>query len=583
MTSPPDAQTTETPPRLDPSSAPPSSSDTRDPAADTRDPSNDANEPATGAQARTRDIDHARGIDQMPSLLRSWRWWLAPALAAFALALLFADPFAGDWDAVDYTVLALRGEPSTMLFGRILFIFTNHFAYGIAHATFGLEPERAYQLFKYMVVCETPLVIVALWTLARDLTRDARAATVAAVTLAVCPFFIIYGGQAMTEIPSLLLLCCALVVHLRGVRRRSVALVLLGASLLGACNNVREVASLYGVWLVVAPFASGWRFDRRSLFVTALACVAFFAFAFAPFLYFYVGDVGGYRAGWHGWVESMRAEEGVHPVSLRNFAPLFLFFFVAAPLALLSLPAAARAEWRARRFSPLLALACVGFFANLMLVTHYSTVINGRYLLTGLPGVLPLAADYLVRREARRAHDLRRGFRRAAYASVVVALTLGAIFYTGSRTTLRHHGITKEYRARLALLPDDAVVIAGGQTVSVNYYRALGVGRWDVIGTGGGFPTAPLADVIENYLRAGRRVFLDTDSRLWFNDTWRGAETRAVAALRERFRFRRVSDTVYEIRPAGDDTARDEPDFERLLRKRPPLLQRIGDWLKAQS
>lgn len=576
MTTPPDAKTTETsPPRPDASSASLSSSDTRDPAHDARDPSNDAVDHATGSRARDSEAT--------PSLLHSWRWWLAPAIGAFALAFIFADPFAGDWDAIDYTVLALRGEPSTMLFGRILFIFTNHFAYRIAHALFGLQPEHAYLLFKYMVVCETPLVVVALWALARDLTRDARAATVAAVTLAVCPFFLIYGGQAMTEIPSLLLLCSALVIHLRGLRRRSVGLVILGASLLGACNNVREVASLYGVWLVVAPFVSGWKFERRTLFITALACVAFFACAFAPFLYFYLGDVGGYRAGWYGWVESMRSEEGVHPVSLRNFAPLFLFFFVAAPLALVALPAAARAEWRARGFSALLALACVGVFANLMLVTHYSTVINGRYLLTGLPGVLPLAADYLVRREAQRVGNLRRGFRRAVYTSALAALFLGAIFYVGSRETLRQHGITKEYRARLAPLPDDAVVLAGGQTVSVNYYRALGVGRWEVIGTGGGFPTAPLAGVIENYLRAGRRVFLDTDSRLWFNDTWRGAETRAVAGLRERFRFRRVSDTVYEIRPPDDETARDEPDFERLLRKRPPLLQRIGDWLKAQS
>jgi hypothetical protein len=572
MTTPADAKTTESPTPPDASPAPLSSSDRRASASDAPDPA-----------VRARELaPDARDDDQMSPLLRSWRWWLAPALAAFALALLFADPFAGDWDAVDYTVLALRGEPSTMLFGRALFIFTNHFAYQVAHAAFGLAPEHAYLLFKYMVVCETPLVVVALWALARDLTRDARAATVAALTLAVCPFFVIYGGQAMTEIPSLLLLCCALLVHLRGLRRRSTSLVLLGAAMLGACNNVREVASLYGVWLVVAPFALGLKLDRRTLFVTALACAAFFACAFAPFLYFYLGDVGGYRAGWHGWVESMRSEEGVHPVSVQNFAPLFLFFFVAAPLALIALPAAARAEWRARRFSPSLALACVGVFANLMLVTHYSTVINGRYLLTGLPGVLPLAADYLVRREARRAHDLRRGFRRAASASVVAALLLGAIFYAGSRPTLRLHGITKEYRARLALLPDDAVVMAGGQTVSVSYYRALGVGHWDVIGTGGGFPTAPLAEVIDDYLRGGRRVFLDTDSRLWFNDHWRGAETRAVAALRTRFRFRRVSDTVYEIRPADDETARDEPDFERLLRKRPPLLQRIGDWLKAQ-
>ncbi|MFL6228181.1 MAG: glycosyltransferase family 39 protein, partial [Pyrinomonadaceae bacterium] len=325
------------------------------------------------------------------SLLGAWRWWLPIAIVSLALALLFADPFAGDWDALDYTVLAIRGEPSTMLFGRMLFIFTNHFAYKLAHAVFGLRPEHAYLLFKYMVVCEAPLAVVALWTLARDLTDSARAATVAALMLALSPFYVLYSGQAMTEIPSLLLLSVALTIHLRGLRRRSTTLVLVGAALLGTGNNVREVAALYGVWLLVGAYACGWRFRPRDLFVTALACTVFFVCAFAPFLSYYLGDIHNYRAGWYGWVDSMRSEESVHPVRLKNFAPLFFFFFVAAPLALATLPFAAFKEWRSRGFSPLLALALVGVFANLMLVTHYSTIINGRYLLTGLPGVTPLA------------------------------------------------------------------------------------------------------------------------------------------------------------------------------------------------
>lgn len=524
------------------------------------------------------DADHASR-----SLRKTWRWWLPVALLSLALAVIFADPFAGDWDALDYTVLAVKGEPSTMLFGRMLFIFTNHLAYKFAHALFGLRVEHAYLLFKYMVVCESPLAIIALWTLARDLTNSVRAATIAALLLALSPFYILYSGQAMTEIPSLLLLSVALTIHLRGLRRRSAWLVILGAALLGAGNNVREVAALYGVWLVAAPFACGWKLTRRDLFIIAASCVVFFVCAFAPFAYYYFGDIDNYHAGWQGWVESMRSEESVHPVRLRNFAPLFFFFFVAAPLALIALPVAAFREWRARRFSPLLVLACVGVFANLMLVTHYSTIINGRYLLTGLPGVLPLTAAFLVRREAQRAKQVRRGFLIVVCGVSLVALIFGAVFFTGSWQTIKSHGITKEYRARLAQLPDDAVVMAGGQTVSVNYYRGIGLGSWDVIGTGGGFPGVRLGEVIDEHLRAGRRVFLDTDPRLWFNDAWRGGETQALVAVAPRFHFRRVSDTIYEIRPINDESAQDDPNLQRLLYKPPTAIQKLGGKFKEQN
>lgn len=466
-----------------------------------------------------------------------------------------------------------------MLFGRMLFIYANHLAYQLARALFDLRPEHAYLLFKYMVVVESPLAVAACWTLARDLTKSVRAATVAALLLACAPFFVIYSGQAMTEIPSVLLLCVALVLHLRGLRARNVWLVLAGAALLGTGNNIREVAALYGIWIVVGPLACGWKIDRRNLAITAAACVVFFVCAFAPFLYFYFGDVGGYQAGWHGWVESMRSEESVHPVALKNFVPLFLFFFVGAPLVLTILPLALRDEWRRHKFSPLFALACTGLFANLMLVTHYSTVINGRYLLTGMPGLVPLAAAYFVRYESRRTGSARRGFALAAGGVVLAAVVFGAIFFPGSWQTIKSHGLTKEYRARLAVMPEDAVVLAGGQTVSVNYYRGLGLGRWDVIGTGGGWPTDKLAEVIEAHLRDGRRVFVDTDARLWFNDSWRGQETRELVAAAPRFRFRRVSDTIYEVRPPTDATAQDDPELGRLLDREPTHIQKLRDKL----
>jgi hypothetical protein len=486
------------------------------------------------------------------SFRAAWRCWLPVALTALALALLFVDPFAGDWDALDYTILAVRGAPSSMLFGRTLFIYTNHFAYRLAHALFGLQPEHAYLLFKYMVVGESPLAVMAMWAFARRLTGartdSDSAATVAALLLALSPFFVIYAGQAMTEIPSLLLLMTGLALHLRGIEERRAWLILLGACILGACVNVREAVAIYGLWLVLAPLVYRWPWNARALILTGASVVLFLICALGPFAALYLFDLGGYRASWYGWVGSMRMEESVHPITLFNLLMLAFFFFVASPLVFCALPFALRQEWRARRCSPLLALALTGLVANLLLITNYSTVINGRYQLTGLPGAIPLVAVYLLHRQQTHHADATRALRRVVTHVALVAVIVGAVFLYFAWPTLR------------------------GQTVAVSYYRSLGLGRWDTIGTGSGWPGARVGEVIDEYLRAGRRVFLDTDVRLWFTDRWRGQETQQVVALQNRFHFRHVAGTIYELRPLADETAHDDPQLARLLDKPPSRL-----------
>lgn len=457
-----------------------------------------------------------------------------------------------------------------MLFGRMLFIFTNHIAYRAAHALFGLPAEQAYLLFKYMVVVQTPFAVVACWTLARELSDSVKTATVAAFMLALSPFFIIYSGQAMTETPSIWLLCLALITHLRGLRRRQTWRVLLGAALLGLCVNIREPIGFFGVWLLLAPhLCYGWKLKGRELFLTASACALFLTCALAPFALWWLFDVRGYRANWYGWVASMRAESAVHPVKLSNVVPFLELFLIAAPAALLALPFALRREWRERRtWTPLLVMALVGLFVQLMLLANYSTVINGRYQLTGLPGLFPLTAAYLLRRaqERTRSGRARRAFIYTCALVAAASLLAGTLVYVFASRTLANHALTKEYRARLVSLPRDAVVMAGGQTVAVNYYRGLGLGEWDIIGTGGGWPGAErLTHQIEWHLTQGHRVFLDTDPRLWSMDTWHAQETRALVNLETRFRFRRFSETIYEIRPPGDDSARDEPNLRSLL------------------
>src|SRR5258708_602893 len=169
--------------------------------------------------------------------LRSIRYWLPPALVATILTLVYLNPFIGDWDGLDYTIFSLHGRPSSMALGRSLFTLFNFALYRTAHAIFGLRPEQAYLLFKFAVVATTPLAVTACWILARDLSGSIRAATIAALLIACSPILVIYGGQVMTDVPSVLFTAAALAIHLRGVKQQRVGLILAGAAVLGLGVN----------------------------------------------------------------------------------------------------------------------------------------------------------------------------------------------------------------------------------------------------------------------------------------------------------------------------------------------------------
>jgi uncharacterized protein YqgC (DUF456 family) len=509
--------------------------------------------------------------DEPKTLLASWRWWIAPALVALTLALIFCDPFIGDWDGLDYTLASIKGSPSSMALGRSLFIFTNHAVWSFSHALFGLKAENAYLLFKYMVVIESPLAIIACFALAREVTASLRTATITSLLIATSPFFVIYSGQVMTEIPSLLLIALALVVYLRGVRSERVWMMCAGAFTLGAGVNVRETVAFYALWLILAPLARGWKIKKRELGRVALSVIVFLIVALGPFAYFFLTDFEGYRSAWHGWRESMRLEEARHPLGLQNALAFLVYFFLAAPLVFVALPVAAFKEWREKKFSQMLALALVGFIATLLLLLNYSTTINWRYFLTGLPALAPLVACYFMCAETKRFGNERRAFTTIIIGVAFTALVVGLFLKPSRDKFIAQHAMMKEYRARLALVPDDAVMISGAQSIAVTYWRGIDAGgHWETIGAGSGWPGAQLASLIEKYLAENRRVLLDMDAHLWPVCGWQETETRELISIEMQFHFRRISNTIYEIRPLTDDTARDEPNLKSLLPENRP-------------
>ena len=494
---------------------------------------------------------------------------MPPPIIALLLVLYFVDPFIGDWDGMDYTMLSLAGYPSSMALGRNLFIFTNHVLFLVARGLFGVEPESAYLIFKYAVVAQVPFAVIACWILARDISGSLYTATISALLVVFSPVFVLYGGQVMTEIPSILVLATALIIHLRGVRQNKFWMVLVGAALMGLGVNLRETVGFYAPWLVVAPFALGWKLQRREILCVAASCAVFALMAFGWFAYWFISDQH-YRWIWHGWRESMADESARHPVTLANLRPYILYYSISAPLVFLMIPFAPILEWRKRRMSPMLLLWLVGFGANLLLFFNYSTTVNWRYFLTGLPAIVPLAAYWLLRFGQARLGNERRAF----LACLFVILVMAVIFFIYMRPIsfefIERRAMSRDYRHRLEAVPLDAIMISGAQTVAVHYWASIGSGRWKTIGTGGGWPGDQLIPTIKNHINHRRRVFIDADPRWWVLCGWQRDEIPMIVDLEKHFSFRHVNDTIYELSWKGDPTARDHPNLSRLLPENRP-------------
>ncbi|HKR11814.1 MAG TPA: glycosyltransferase family 39 protein [Pyrinomonadaceae bacterium] len=499
----------------------------------------------------------------------NWRWWLPPAVINLALVLYFVDPFIGDWDGLDYTMLSLTGYPSSMALGRSLFIFSNHALFVVARGLFQLQPENAYLLFKYAVVAQAPLAVVAVWVLARDLSASIYTATVAALLIAFSPVFVLYGGQVMTDVPSVLVLSVALIVHLRGIRQQKLWMILAGAALIGLGVNLRETIGFYLPWLMLAPFLLGWKLGKREVLYVAASCVVCVLLAFGWFGYWFITDPH-YRLLWDGWRESMREESARHPVAIGNLRPYLLYFFISAPLVFVTLPFAPLREWRERRLSPMLLIWLIAFFANLLLFFNYSTTINWRYFLTGMPGLAPLSAAWLLHVGQWRFGSMRRALVFCSTTIVVVAVIFFIYVRPISFEFIQRRAMSKDYKHRLENVPQDAIMISGSQTIAVHYWAAIGDGNWQTIGTGGGWPGDRLFSTIDNHFAQGRRVFIDADTRWWLPCSWQRDEIPMIVELENRFSFRHVEDTIYEMRPLGDPTARDNPDLKRLLPENRP-------------
>jgi hypothetical protein len=150
--------------------------------------------PASDPQARSHDW------------LREIYIWLPLACISWWLAWRFQDQFVFDWDGFDYAVYMVQRRPSALGLGRALFLGYNSALWALAHRWFALPPEKAYLVIRYGVIAQAGPAIIGVYALYKELTAGRLAALFGVLLVSASPYFIIYSGRAMSEVPGLMML-----------------------------------------------------------------------------------------------------------------------------------------------------------------------------------------------------------------------------------------------------------------------------------------------------------------------------------------------------------------------------------------
>lgn len=428
-------------------------------------------------------------------------------LASWWLAWKFQDKFISDWDGFDYTAYAVRGWPSTLGLGRSLFLGYNHLLWKIAHYCFNTPPEEAHLLIRYGVIALGGPATAGVYALCKELTANRLAACFGALLVAASPYYIIYSGRAMSEIPAIFLLSWSLWWMLSSLRLGHSNRFLMAAYLVGLSANIREFAVFYLLFVLLAAPIYG---RRWMLGLAAFALAIFGAVAGMIFWTIFMPDL--YWNEVFKWYALSAQERQVHPVRSKNLLILAEFAFVCSPAIAIIAPLAFIRIWARGKLNQLFLFGCLGFLADLALVANHDLPVNRRYLLTGLLGLAPVCGWCL--------SELIKSYRAWAAPLIIGLTVLTKTTYDQMAKELYDQQwsalAAKRYVSRVENLPWHSAFIVGSRTPLINYYYWVGARPyWKTISPGSGWPDHKLDEAIDDLLIAGRVVYVDFDPELW--------------------------------------------------------------------
>ncbi|MGH9840928.1 MAG: glycosyltransferase family 39 protein [Blastocatellia bacterium] len=514
---------------------------------------------------RSTDNSHVPLATEDP---RNWKrdfyLWLPLACLSWWLAWKYQDEFISDWDGFDYTAYTVQHLPSALGLGRALFLGYNYLLWEVAHRFLAVPPEHAYLVLRYGVIAQTGPAIVGMYALCKELTSSRFAATLGALLAAASPYFIIYSGRAMSEIPGYLALGWSLWWMLRSLRRGNAAGFLLAAALVGLSANIREFAVFYLPFILIAAriFGTSWR-----LAISGLA-IGFIG-AFAGMIFWTWFDTNNYIRAVVNWWTLSAQERKLNPVTSSNLRFFADYAFNCSAAVAITAPLAFIWLWSYRRLPALLWLGLFGLLADVVLIANHDLSVNPRYMLTGLFGLAPACGwciAELIKRYRARAIPLLVGF---------VLLTKGSYNHTAKELYEEQWAsrAARNYFAKIEDLPWNSGFIVGARTPLIHFFAGVGARPyWRTISPGAGWPDEKLDQTIRDFFYAGRLVYVDFDPELWqtgARETSREAD--GLERVKQTYRLQHIRDSFYRVverlpRQTNDDAARNkDPCSQRRL------------------
>ena len=443
----------------------------------------------------------------MHGWLRDWLCWLPLVLLSWWLAWRMQDPFISDWDGFDYTAQAVEGVPTALGLGRALFLGYNHWLWRGAQRWLQWPAAEAYLVLRYAVIAQTGFAVIGFYALFKELAAQRLAAFLSTLLIVASPYFIIYSGRAMSEIPGLLWMSWALWWLTRSARRGRVNQFVCAAVLLGLSANLREFAVFYfpAILLIGRVARVSW---LRCITASALAMLA----ACGGMIFWAWRDGVNYINAVAQWYGLSGKERQLNPVTRQNVYWLFRYAFDnSAVVTLVSVPALA---WLAaqRKHYALLWLGICGLLADAALVMNHDLAVNPRYLLTGLLGLAAVVGWALA--------EWMRQFkwRAAPLLCGLLILTQGSYHHVARELYQQNWAAwaARDYYDGIRDLPWHAAFIVGSRTPLIHFYAGVGAHRyWAVIAPGSGWPDEKLDDRIADLMMAGRAVYVDFNPELW--------------------------------------------------------------------
>jgi Dolichyl-phosphate-mannose-protein mannosyltransferase len=460
--------------------------------------------------------------------------------ASWWLAWKYQDEFITDWDAFDYTVYAVQGWPSALGLGRSLFIGYNHLLWTIAHRWFDLPPEEAYLLLRYAVIAQSGPAIAGIYLLCKELTASRLAASFGALLVAASPFFIIYSGRGMSEIPAILLFSWSLWWILRSLRLGRLTGFLMGAFLFGLSANMREFAVFYLPLIPLAAIIQGyhWKLGLKALGLAILG-------ALSGMIFWTLYSPDSYWPAVINWYTLSARERELHPVTTQNLFYFINFAFNCSCAVALISPFALLLAWLKKRWSALFLFGCFGLLANLFMMANHDLPVNPRYLLTGLLGLAAVCGWSLAK--------LIDSHRVWAIPLLLGLATLTKGTYNNMSKELYGQQwaarAARSYIAKIESLPWNSAFIVGSRTPLANLYSYVGARPyWKIIPSGAGWPDDRLDETIDELLRAGREVYVDFDPELWqLGLRAENREGEGLEMIKRQYRLIHISDLFYRI------------------------------------